>query len=237
LRDPQIRWHIYADSVKLAEAVTRSTVEQSEHAIRERGAFLMVLAGGSTPAAIYSLLSRTDCNWEKWHIYFGDERCLPRGSADRNDSMARELWLDRVGIPADQIHPIPAELGAQAGAEAYAETLAGVGEFDLTLLGMGEDGHTASLFPGDPAGASPQAPDALAVSDAPKPPPQRISLSANRLARSGNVKVLVTGAGKKEAVMRLRAGDDIPIRAVCPPGGLDLLLDQAAAPTVPCEPG
>jgi 6-phosphogluconolactonase len=237
LRDPQIRWHIYADSVKLAEAVTGIIVKQSEHAIRERDAFLMVLAGGSTPAAIYKLLSRTDCTWEKWHIYFGDERCLPRGSTDRNDSMASDLWLDHVGIPAEQIHRIPAELGAQAGAEAYAETLAGVGDFDLTLLGMGEDGHTASLFPGDPAGASPQAPDALAVSDAPKPPPQRISLSAHRLAQSRNVKVLVTGAGKRNAVKRLQNGDDIPIRAVCPPRGLDLLLDQAAAPPAQGEPG
>lgn len=237
MRDPQIRWHIFTDSVKLAEAVTKSIVEQSEHAIRERDAFLMVLAGGSTPAAIYRLLSRNDCNWEKWHIYFGDERCLPLGTVDRNDSMARDLWLDHVEIPTEQIHPIPAELGPQAGSEAYAEILAGVGDFDLTLLGMGEDGHTASLFPGNPTGAGPQSPDALGVRDAPKPPPQRISLSANRLARSRNVKVLITGAGKREAVMRLRAGDDIPIRAVCPPGGLDLLLDQAAAPSVPGETG
>ena len=102
-------------------------------------------------------------------------------------------------------------------------------EFDLTLLGMGEDGHTASLFPGDPTGAGPQAPDALAVMNAPKPPPERISLSANRLNRSKAVKVLITGAGKREAVAGLRRGDDIPIRAIAPTAGLDLLLDEAAA--------
>ena len=231
MNDPQIRWHIFADSKILAESATQSIVEQSEQAILERDAFLIVLAGGSTPAAIYSLLSRSDCNWEKWHIYFGDERCLPPGAADRNDSMARKLWLDHVGIPAEQIHPIPAESGPEAGAEAYAETLASVGEFDLTLLGMGEDGHTASLFPGHPTGAGPQSPDVLAVNDAPKPPPQRISLSANRLARSRNVKVLVTGEGKRDAVQSLQNGDDIPIQAVCSPCGLDLLLDQAADPS------
>jgi 6-phosphogluconolactonase len=237
MKDYQIRWHIHADSGKLADAATRSILEQSEQAIRDRGAFLIVLAGGSTPAAIYRLLSQAPCEWNKWHIYFGDERCVPRGAKDRNDSMARNLWLDHVGIPPEQIYPIPAELGARAGADSYAETLAGVGDFDLTLLGMGEDGHTASLFPGDPTGAGPQAPDVLAVMNAPKPPPERISLSANRLNRSKSVKVLITGAGKREAVAGLRRGDDIPIRAIAPAAGLDLLLDEAAAATDPGEPG
>lgn len=237
MNDSQIRRHIFADSGKLADAAARGIVEQSEKAIRERGAFLIVLAGGSTPAAIYRLLSRADCDWQKWHVYFGDERCVPRGAEDRNDSMARDLWLDHVDIPPEQIHPMPAELGAREGAAAYAEILAGVGDFDLTLLGMGEDGHTASLFPGDPTGAGPQAPDVLAVMNAPKPPPERISLSANRLNRSKAVKVLITGAGKREAVAGLRRGDDIPIRAIAPTAGLDLLLDETAAATDPGEPG
>ena len=236
MNDSQIRWHVHADSTKLAEAVTQCIIEQAERAISARGAFLIVLAGGSTPAAVYSLLAQIACEWKKWHVYFGDERCVPRGAEDRNDSMARGLWLDHVDIPAEQIHPIPAELGARAGAESYAETLAGVGDFDLTLLGMGEDGHTASLFPGDPTGAGLQAPDVLAVTGAPKPPPERISLSANRLSRSKAVKVLVTGAGKREAVAGLRRGDDIPIRTIAPAAGLDVLLDEAAAVPDPGEP-
>ena len=234
MNDTQIKWTVYNDSGELAGAVTQSIIELAEQAIRERDAFLIVLAGGSTPAAIYRLLSRAACDWKKWHVYFGDERCVPRGAEDRNDSMARDLWLDHVDIPTEQIHPIPAELGARAGADSYAETLAGVGDFDLTLLGMGEDGHTASLFPGDPAGAGLQAADVLAVMGAPKPPPERISLSANRLSRSKAVKVLVTGAGKREAVAGLRRGDDIPICTIAPAAGLDVLLDEAAA--VP-EPG
>ena len=232
MKKSPIRWRIHDDSGKLEEAVTHSIVEQSKQAIKERDAFLIVLAGGSTPAAIYRLLARSDCDWQKWHVYFGDERCVPSGAEDRNDSMARDLWLDHVDIPPEQIHPIPAELGAREGAADYAETLAGVGDFDLTLLGMGEDGHTASLFPGHPTGADQDAPDVLAVSGAPKPPPQRISLSANRLAQSMTVKVLVTGAGKGDAVTRLKRGENIPLAAVSPPGGLEIYLDRSAAPNL-----
>jgi 6-phosphogluconolactonase len=235
MKEPLLKWHVFADARKMAEAVAGNTLKLAEHAISERGRFTIVLAGGSTPAAIYSLLSRADCEWKKWHVYFGDERCVPRGAEDRNDSMAHGLWLDHVDIPAEQIHPIPAELGARAGAESYAKTLNSVGDFDLTLLGMGEDGHTASLFPGHPAGADPHSPDVLAVENAPKPPPDRISLSANRLSRSKAVKVLVTGAGKREAVAGLRRGDDIPIRAIAPAAGLDVLLDEAAAVPDPGE--
>ena len=139
--------------------------------------------------------------------------------------MAETAWLGHVAVPAAQVHEIEGELGAEAAARRAIESLAGVPEFDLVLLGLGEDGHTASLFPGHDAGASAGAPDALAVFDAPKPPPERVSLSAHRLSRSREVVFLVAGEGKRTAVEHWQRGDDIPAAAIAPPGGVDVLIE------------
>src|SRR6185295_18060576 len=109
----------------------------------------------------------------------------------RNSRMADEAWLDHVVVPARRRHPIRAELGAEAAARAYCASLEAVAMFDLVLLGLGEDGHTASLFPGHDWGEAPDAPDVLAVFDAPKPPLERVSLSAARLSRAREVLFLV----------------------------------------------
>jgi 6-phosphogluconolactonase len=224
-----VRWRVFRDPGELASAAARCILEQAERAIAEHGVFRIVLAGGSTPRVIYSTLAHGSGGWKHWHVYFGDERCLAMGDAGRNDTMANNTWLHHVAIPPGQVHSIPAQSGPHKGALAYRETLSRVGEFDLVLLGLGEDGHTASLFPGRYLGAEPQAPDVLAVESAPKPPADRVSLSANRLSRSKSVKVLVTGAGKRDAVARLRRGENIPICAVNPSGGLDVMLDESAA--------
>ena len=159
-------------------------------------------------------------------MYFGDERCLPAGDAGRNSKMAADEWADHVPIPKDQVHPIPAELGATAAALAYAETLRNVSEFDLVLLGLGDDGHTASLFPGHDWGTSSDAPTVLAVFNAPKPPPERVSLSAARLSRAREVLFLIAGDDKRDAVARWRAGENIPARAIRPRGGIDVLVES-----------
>lgn len=208
------RWQVYPDTEALQRAVAAAIGDAAAAAIAARGAFAVVLAGGRTPAAIYRRLAALDTDWRAWSVYFGDERCLPAGAADRNDSMARAAWLDHVAIPAVQIHAIPAELGAEAGAAAYCRTLASVADFDLVLLGLGEDGHTASLFPGQPLAAG-DAP-ALAVHGAPKPPPERISLSAARLSAAAQVWFIVTGADKREALTRWRRGDAIPVASIRP---------------------
>ncbi|HZV92153.1 MAG TPA: 6-phosphogluconolactonase, partial [Caldimonas sp.] len=175
--------------------------------------------------AAYELLRHADADWASWHVFFGDERCEPPDDPQRNSRMARTAWLAHVATPAGQVHEIEGERGAEEAARRAAATLSGVPDFDLVLLGLGEDGHTASLFPGHDAGTSGDAPDALAVFNAPKPPPERVSLSAHRLGRAREVVFLVAGEEKREAVGRWRRGDDIPARAIAPPAGVDVLIE------------
>lgn len=198
----------------------------AEQAIIDSGAFRLVLAGGNTPRALYKRLRALKTNWAAWHIYFGDERCLPAVDPERNSTMAREAWLDHVPVPQKQIYVIPAEMGAKAAAEAYSVTLQPVGEFDLVLLGLGEDGHTASLFPGNDWGREVNFPVALPVFDAPIAPAERVSLSAWRLSQAKQVFFLVTGESKHEAVMNWRAGANIPARAITPLHGVDVLTES-----------
>jgi len=231
--DNRSRWHCVEASNWLATAldwVNRSAAE----ALAARNAFHLVLAGGSTPEKLYRALADQQRDWSRWHIWFGDERCLADHDPQRNSRMAALGWLDRVAIPRDNIHAIPAELGATQAAKAYADTLREVGTFDLVLLGLGQDGHTASLFPGHRWGVESDAPDALAVFDAPKPPPQRVTLSARRLSDARCVLFLVTGVDKRPALNNWQTGMSIPAAAIHPDGGTDLLMDTDACP--PGEP-
>lgn len=227
-----VRWIGVAGANVLRQVACRRILDAAATAIERRGRFLIVLAGGNTPRDVYRMLRGADTDWSRWQVYFGDERCLPADDAERNSAMVADAWLNHVPIPRDQVHAIPAELGASAAALAYAETLRGVGDFDLVLLGLGEDGHTASLFPGRDWGIAADAPDAdaLAVFDAPKPPPQRVSLSATRLSRTRGVLFLVAGEAKRSAVAQWRAGGDIPARAIHPKAGVDVLVESMLLP-------
>ncbi|MCG6934396.1 MAG: 6-phosphogluconolactonase [Proteobacteria bacterium] len=219
------RWHVYSDTASLRQDVVDALIVVANHSIKQRGRFCIVLAGGRTPASIYQALRHAATDWSGWHIYFGDERCLPVGDPERNDCMARSCWLDHVPVPEKQIHPIPAELGSEVGARAYEKVIAGIDRFDLVLLGLGEDGHTASLFPGYELGTDQAAPAVLTVRDAPKPPPERISLSARRLSTSDRLWFIVAGADKAQALEMWRHDRDIPARFICPERGVDIYTD------------
>jgi 6-phosphogluconolactonase len=218
------QWKVMADAESVAAEAARRILAQAGEAISERGVFRIVLAGGTTPEKTYRLLTDADTDWLCWQIYYGDERCLPVEHDDRNSRMAQQAWLRHVPIPAENIHPMPAEQGAEPAARHYSGVIEGAVPFDMVLLGMGEDGHTASLFPGHQYDRD----EAVhAVHNAPKPPPDRVSLSAATLSNTRALLILVTGAGKREAVSRWRRGEDLPIARVTPPGTV-VLIDRDA---------
>jgi 6-phosphogluconolactonase len=213
------RWHTFQTQDEINHATLNRILAAAKQAIDERGSFSIVLAGGSTPKNVYALLKDVQADWASWHVFHNDDRCLPIDDVERNSLMARTTWLNHVAIPADQIHDIPAELGNVEGAKAYAKTLAGVPIFDLVLLGLGEDGHTASLFPGQLVDNSA---DAVPVFNAPKPPANRITVSQQRLSNAREVIFLVTGAGKQDAVNDWRNGVSIPATLITPKNGVDV---------------
>lgn len=219
------RWIGVADVSELRQLACRRILDAGDRAIAQPGQFHLVLAGGNTPRAVYQMLSSANADWQHWHIYFGDERCLPADDSNRNSKMALDSWLASVPIPAHQIHVIPAELGAGLASDLYSKQLHTVADFDLVLLGLGEDGHTASLFPGHDWGVGATAADVLAVFDAPKPPLQRVTMSAQRLSRAREVLFMVEGEGKRDAVRQWQAGAELPARAIRPEAGIDVLID------------
>ncbi|MGD8619489.1 MAG: 6-phosphogluconolactonase [Gammaproteobacteria bacterium] len=228
-------WQYFPDAGAVATAAAALILSAADAAIAARGEFRLVLAGGTTPDKVYRQLAASPVDWTRWQIYFGDERCLPVTDPGRNSRMAAEAWLDQCSIPRDNVHPIPAELGSQAAAQLYAPQVAAARPFDLVLLGMGEDGHTASLFPGQ---VHPNGEQVHAVSDAPKPPPDRVTLSREALSDSRDVLILVTGAGKRTAVRRWLAGEDLPIARITARQHLRVLTDRAACGgCVPAIPG
>ncbi|TFH07746.1 MAG: 6-phosphogluconolactonase [Nitrosomonadales bacterium] len=221
------RWNAVADQSELHQAALRIILDNATMSIQQRGKFHFVLSGGDTPRGVYQQLRSIRADWSSWHIYFSDERCLLPNDPNLNFRMAGEAWLDHVPIPGNQLYKIPIELGAGRAACEYAQTLRSVGIFDLTFLGLGEDGHTASLFPGHEWGAAPDSPDALAVFDAPKPPLHRVSMSAARLNRSRQVVFLVSGESKHMVVAKWRKDENIPARAIMPKAGADVLLESS----------
>lgn len=213
------RWHTFESQDAINQASVARILAAAKEAIAKHGSFLVVLAGGSTPKSVYQLLSQQQADWASWHVYHNDDRCLPADHVDRNSKMARDVWLNHVAIPQNQIHDIPTELGNVEGAKAYAKTLNGVRAFDLVILGLGEDGHTASLFPNQ---AVDNSADVVPVFDAPKPPADRVTMSQNRLNNTHEVLFLVTGAGKQEAVDNWRKGVKIPATLIAPENGVDV---------------
>jgi 6-phosphogluconolactonase len=215
----------FINNKELAEAATATILVSAQRAIAQTGKFKIVLAGGSTPNLIYQLLSQAQADWDKWWIFWGDERCLAVNNPERNSLMATQAWLEKVAIPAAQIFPIPAEKGAALAAIAYQTSIADYLPFDLVLLGMGEDGHTASLFPGQQHQKNELV---HAVYNSPKPPSDRVSLSAGVLGDAEQVLFLISGAGKQEAFKLWQQGADLPVAQIKAKNGVQIYADNAA---------
>jgi len=220
------RWHVCMTAAEVRERAVAWIAAAAREAVAARGAFRLVLAGGETPRGVYEELRAIDTDWSAWQVWFSDERCLARDDPHRNSRMAEAALLSHVPIPPERVYVVRGERGAEQAAADYRAAIAGAAEFDLVLLGLGEDGHTASLFPGDDWGEAPDAPDVLAVHAAPKPPAERVSLSARRLGMTRGALFLVAGAGKREAVAAWRAGGRLAASSIRPPAGVDVLVEN-----------
>jgi 6-phosphogluconolactonase len=239
----------YPDPPAVARAAADLVAEAAEKAIARNGKFSLVLSGGSTPKLLQQILAdpaqgyRSRIEWPKVEVYFGDERVVPPDHADSNYKMAHETLLSRVPIPPPNVHRIRGEINPEEAAIEYGRMLkARFGETggpDLTLLGMGDDGHTASLFPYTPAlDETRHRAVAQFVEKSTTGPSWRITMTAPLINRSDTVAALVTGAGKagrlNEVLYGPRDPKRLPIQLIAPaPGRLVWLVDQAAAGALP----
>ena len=236
---------ISRDAAALADEAARRFVAAARAAVAARGRFTVALSGGSTPRALFRLLAAAPYNeqvdWARVHVYWGDERTVPPGDEQSNYRMARENLLSRVPIPEAQVHRIVAENpDPEAAADAYATTLRQTfaladGEFprfDLIHLGLGTEGHTASLFPGSPALA--ERSRSIAAPWVEKLGSFRITLTPPTINAAREVQFLAAGAEKAAIVRAIlrdpKNPDELPAQIVAPAGGrLVWLLDEAAA--------
>ena len=226
----------------MARGAAERFVELGQAAIDARGCFSVGLAGGSTPKRTYELLAseayREQLNWSKVHIFFGDERCVPPDHSESNYRMANEALISRVSIPPPNVHRINGLGDAVANASLYEDELrtffnpASWPRFDLVLLGMGDDGHTASLFPGTKALAEQSA--WVVANWVEKFGAFRITLTAPAINHAANIAFLVTGATKAERLLEVLRGaldpEKLPSQLIQPlDGSLFWLVDKAAA--------
>lgn len=216
-------WQTEADAAAVADAACRLIGVAAREAITDHGEFRLVLAGGTTPQATYERLATSDQAWSKWSLYYGDERCLAADDPERNSHM-----VDATGLGAlvGRHYPIPTEDGGKAAATQYRETIKTARPFDMVLLGMGEDGHTASLFPDREWPSK----SVFAIKDSPKPPPQRVTLGVKTLQACTRMLIMVTGDNKVEAIARWLGGAQLPIARVADVDHALVLVERVCMP-------
>lgn len=243
---PEVR--IFKDIEEVSVAAANLFVEQSAQSIQERDRFLVALSGGNTPARLFHLLAtdfRDSVHWGKVHVFWGDERCVPPGDPGSSFGQAQDALLSHVSIPDSNIHRIEGELGPVEASKEYSHTLKefateplGWPRFDLVYLGMGEDGHTASLFPGSPVDvAAPTMPVTAHYQDRPA---NRVTLTPVVFNDARMIVFMATGEKKASALAEVLSDRYnpalYPAQRIKPQDGrLIWLVDQAAASTLPKE--
>jgi 6-phosphogluconolactonase len=235
---PAVHVDVSPDHETLSREAAQRVRSFIETTLDEQESFALALAGGSTPRRLYELLGEAPLPWDRIHLFWGDERFVPHDHPKSNVQLVRETLLDHIDVPAENVHPMPTTDTPDAAAAAYADTLHHAfadrsHTFDLILLGMGQDGHTASLFPEhDPAPN-----DATWVRAVSAPPrhdiAQRLSCTLSVINEARHALILVSGASKRETVhAALEEQDDsLPITRVHPQGQLLWLLDEEAHPS------
>jgi 6-phosphogluconolactonase len=233
--------HIYPDLKSLSQAAARLWTDRAAEAIHIHGRFVAAISGGTTPQRTYAILGqqayRRAVDWSRVHLFWADERCVPLGDPRHNASVARSLWLDKTAIPPDQVHALDCLGDPARAARDYEQTLREFfkphpPQFDLVFLGLGADGHTASLFPGSPAL---RARGRLAMEVQAKDADfRRVTLTPLALNRARSIVFLVAGTAKARILQRILSEPDaIPalpaqlIRSVS--GEVHWLVDQKAA--------
>lgn len=232
---------MYPTPTALAAGAAEAFVTAAAAAVEARGRFVVALSGGSTPKALYALLAEpvraAQVDWSRVHVLWGDERCVPPDDPASNFHMAREALLDHVAIPAAQIHRMRGEDDPRTAAAAYERELralfpAGPPKFDLVLLGLGDNGHTASLFPG--LGAVRESARWVVAEHVPEVGMWRLTLTPAAINAAAAILFLVAGREKAAMVARVLQGprdiDARPAQAIAPvEGRLGWLVDASAA--------
>lgn len=212
---PDLR--VFVDANELSLRAAEAAVKLINDSVRAHGRFSFALAGGNTPRTLYHFLAsqfRDQIPWTKVHVFWGDERYVPPGDPQSNYRMARETFLDHVPCPAGNVHPMPMHFSEpDLAAKDYEKTLRGYfsnewPQFDLVLLGLGEEGHTASLFPRSPA-LEEKRRWVIAVK-APAKPPLRLTLTLPVLTHAANIHFLVAGSNKAQALHQILTGSPDP---------------------------
>lgn len=231
---------------ELSDSAKQSFIEIADEAIRARGRFLTVLSGGNTPMKLYEKLAQENLDWTRVHIFWGDERCVSVDDSGNNYGMAKKVLFDKIDIPGSNIHRIIADPSTDSKqrlepAEAslqYALTLRQFADaplawprFDLVLLGMGDDGHTASLFPGSPVDV--HTPTLAVTANYQGRPTNRVTLTPMVFNQAREIWFLVTGSSKAETLRKVLKGeykpDVYPAQRIQPVNGnLVWMIDEAA---------
>jgi 6-phosphogluconolactonase len=232
---------VYPDLDALSRAAVEEVLRVVANSVPAHGRCAIALSGGHTPARMYALWAaeyNAQTPWDKVHLFWGDERFVPQHDPQSNYRMARETFLARVQIPAGNVHPVPTNFSQpQLAAEAYEAELrkffrSAPPAFDVQLLGLGGEGHTASLFPGSPALDEKQR--WVVAVHAPAEPPDRLTLTPVVLNCGRNTFFLVAGENKREILAALRSEpesklSEYPAARIRPSGRVLWFLDQAAA--------
>ncbi len=203
-----------------AKAAADFIAQNIESCIQNKDICHVALPGGNTPIPCLHYLAKKDLPWNKVHWYLGDERCYPAGHAERNDVMLEKHLWSRIGNT--HIHRVSAEKGANEAAALYSELISSIECVDIAFLGIGEDGHTASLFPDNKAldDTRPVVP----VYNSPKAPDERVSLSVTTLNKAQYRVVLAGGKEKSAILSRIKSGDSLPVNSL---GDIDWFIDEA----------
>lgn len=200
----------FVNAVDWIHETVKYIIQKANESIEQTGLFNIVLTGGDTPGIIYNYLKTQKTDWSCWFFWLSDEREVSSTFRNTNCEMIYQELLNGIQINPEQINFFNQDDGISKAILEYEQKVKSIDLFDLVLLGIGEDGHTASLFPGNEIGIDIDSPDVLAVFNSPKPPSHRITLSANRLSNSTDVLFLARGNNKKNILSQMLPGSNLP---------------------------